>query len=84
MKRPTYPRGEDTDGHLIGRSVPDQRRNGASIPPEHRIARVKSALKALLKEAKSGQHRYDRQGQECPPMEEAIERAEEVLYPYSR
>ena len=79
MKRPTYPRGEDTDGRLIGRSVPDQRRNADSVPPEHDVARIRSALRALLTEAKSGQHRRDRQNLMCAPMEAAIERAEEVL-----
>lgn len=50
-----------------------------AIPPEHEAARLRAALKALLLEARSGQHRRDRQNQKCPPMEAAIERAEELL-----
>lgn len=76
--RPAYPEGRH-DGRLVGRSVPDHRRNEGILPPEHRIALLRATLKALLTEAKSGQHRRDRQGMKCPPMEAAIERAEREL-----
>jgi hypothetical protein len=47
--------------------------------PLHETARLRSVLRALLNEAKSGQHRHDRQNLVCKPMEDAIERAEEAL-----
>jgi hypothetical protein len=61
--------------------VPTSRPAVTSEPsnPLHEIARLRSALRALLLEAKSGQHRRDRSNARCKPMEEAIERAEALL-----
>jgi hypothetical protein len=73
------PRTEVTDGRLVDSSVPDHRRNVRMVPPELTIARLRSALKALLLEAKSDQHRRDRGNLKCPPMEAAIEKAEAEL-----
>ena len=47
--------------------------------PLHEAARLRSALRALLLEAKSGQHRRDRLNRECKAMEEAIAKAESAL-----
>lgn len=77
--RGTYPAKGSHDGRLVSPSLPDHGRNAETIPHEHQIARLKAALKELLTEAKSGQHRHDRSDRECKPMEEAIERAEELL-----
>lgn len=49
------------------------------LPPEHQRERLAAALRALLLEATSGQHRRDRQNMVCPPMERAIKQAEQVL-----
>jgi hypothetical protein len=64
----------------IDARVPTSRPSVTSRPnPLHENARLRAALKELLAEARSGQHRRDRQNAKCPPMEAAIARAEELL-----
>jgi hypothetical protein len=72
MKAGPATRSRTGDVAAIGSAHP-------TVPPEHEAARLRAALRALLVEAKSGQHRRDRNNAKCPPMEVAIERAEELL-----
>lgn len=46
---------------------------------EARLAEERALLKFMLTEAESGQHRTDRSGHACPPMEQVIKRARTFL-----